>query len=106
MPYTSIQIRTYNVESFSSNQNPASINLYDKTGKHFAIAIFRPDSEDLPEANHGTDGKYRLYYYRKYFSDVIDLLRNEKPVYMHFWSGAGSNTHIGTKREPVGEEET
>ena len=39
-------------------------------------------------------------------SELIDLLRNEEPVYLHFWEGAEDNTHIATMQEPVGEEET
>ncbi len=106
MPYTTIEIKGYRGAMFSSAENPSKISLYDAQNKNFASAYIRPESETLPQAYQDSSGRYRLYFHRPRFSELIDLLRNEKPMYVHFWEGAGNNTHIATTREPVGEEET
>ncbi len=37
------------------------------------------------------------------FKNVIDVLRNESPVYIYFTAGRG---FLGTSAEPIGEGET
>jgi len=104
--YASSEIKSYHYELFAKEGNPASINLNGADGKTFAIAIFKPDSVNLPQQYQGSDGIYRVFYHRSGLSDVIDVLRNEKPVYFHYWFPDGQNTHIGTSAsEPVGEGE-
>ena len=105
MAYTTIEIKSYRNALFSSGENSAKVSLYDSNAANFATAYVRPDSETLPAAYQDSDGKYRLYYKRSGLADLIDMLRNEKPVYLHFWSGTENNTHIATGREPVGEAE-
>ena len=110
MSYTKIEIKGYNCSLFSSAKNPAKISLIDENGNYFATAYFRPSKEILKQAYIDSTGKYRLYYYRSYMSDLIDLLRNEKPLYLWFWDDGTSNTNINntsisTSREPVGESE-
>ncbi len=105
MPYTTIEIKKYRCALFSSGENPAKVSFYDASEANFATAYIRPDSEKLREAYQDSGGKYRLYYKRSSLPDLIDMLRNEKPVYLHFWQGTGNNTHIATWREPVGEAE-
>ncbi|MHC5114780.1 MAG: hypothetical protein ACYTGP_10165 [Planctomycetota bacterium] len=103
--YTSFEVVSYHYELFAKDENTASINLMDHDGETFAIAVFRPDTSTLPEQYQGNDGIYRIFYRRSAFPDVLDLLRNEKPVYLHYWMPDGHNTHIGTAIEPVGEGE-
>jgi len=110
MSYTKIEIKGYNCALFSSAGNPAKVSLIDENKDYFATAYFRPENETLPQAHIDSLGKYRLYFYRSYLHDLIDLLRNEKPLYLLFWDdGTGNtnanNTHISTSREPIGEAE-
>lgn len=108
MSYTKIEIRGYNAALFSSGDNPAKVSLIDENKAYFATSYFRPESETLPQAHIDSLGKYRLYFYRSYLPDLIDLLRNEKPLYLLYWdddSGNTHNTHISTSREPAGESE-
>ena len=46
---------------------------------------------------------YDAHYNRSAIPQVIDLLRNESPVYL-LW-GEGRNTALATDYEPVGEGE-
>lgn len=107
--YTSISISGYHYAQFSSS-DVASIDLYNSRGSLFAILIFLPDTAagDLPDAEQGTDGIIRFYYRRERLPAVIDQLRNESPLKLHYWTGTPGvdNSHIATVPvEPVGEGE-
>ncbi len=104
--YTSFMIDRYHIELFAREDDAGSINLYDVDHKHVAILIFKPDSETLPAQYQGADGIYRVFYHRRCLPDVIDLLRNEKPLGFHYWLPDGRNTCIANHgSEPVGEAE-
>ena len=105
MAYTTIEIKKYRCALFSSGENPAKVSFYDSNGANFATAYIRPDSETLPAAYQDSGGMYRLYYKLSRLPDLVDMLRNEKPVYLHFWTGTENNSHIATGQEPVGEAE-
>jgi hypothetical protein len=105
MPYTTIEIKMYRCALFSSGENPANVSFYDSQGVNFGTAFILPDSQALPAAYKDSAGMYRLYYKYSRLANLLDMLRNEKPVYLHFWSGVESNTHVATGREPVGEAE-
>lgn len=105
MPYSSTEIDGYQLAVFPQTGTPAKINLYSGNSI-FAVVFLRPEQEALQKAYLDTEGGYqRIYYHRYVLPELIDLLRNEKPVYVHFWEGAGDNTHIASGAEPVGEGE-
>jgi hypothetical protein len=66
---------------------------------------FYPDGSQLP-ADKMSNGQVNLYYHLEDFENIVDLLRNEKPMYL-IWtgSGAGWENAIMTTSEPVGEAE-
>ena len=105
MPYTTKTIKKYRCALFSSGDNLAKVSLYDSQNKNFATVYFKADSKVLPKASQDASGKYRLYFKQSRLAALIDLLRNEKPIYLHFWQSSQNNTHIATGREPIGEEE-
>ena len=45
-----------------------------------------------------------LHYHLDDFQNCIDMLRNEKPMYL-IWMGVGGENGIKTTAEPVGENE-
>ncbi len=104
MPYTTIEIKKYQYALFTPTDG-ISIQLYDTNNVEFAGIYFYPDSETPPAISQDPNGRYRLNYRRSSFERLPDVLRNEKPVSLKYWDGAGNNTHIGTGREPVGETE-
>ncbi len=105
MPYTTTEIKKYRCALMSNAENSAKVQLYNANDSNFATVYIRPDSEPHTVAFQDETGMTRLYYKRSNLQDLIDLLRNEKPVFLQFWTGAGDNTHIGTGMEPVGERE-
>ena len=105
MPYISTEIDSYQVAIFPQTGTPAKINLYSSKSV-FAVVFLRPEGEALPKAYMDTrNGYQRIYYHRHALPELVDLLRNERPMYVHFWEGTGDNTHIASGREPVGEGE-
>jgi hypothetical protein len=72
-------------------------------GKYIGQLIFHPDGSALP-ADSIAASQINLHYHLQDFQNCIDLLRNEKPMYL-LWMGAGSENGIKTTAEPVGEAE-
>jgi hypothetical protein len=106
MSYVTTEIKKYRAAIFPQEGTPAKISLWNGTGQQFAVLFLRPDGESLPDAYEDVDQGYvRAYFHRSAYLELIDLLRNEEPVYFHFWTGAGNNTHLATGQEPVGEGE-
>ena len=106
------QYKTYDVGRYSyaqfSTSGESSIDLFDRQGDKIGILIFLPVEPNLlPNAyQDSNDGLVRLYYVSTQLDSVIDLLRNESPIILNYWTSYGNNSHIGTaKQEPVGEFE-
>ncbi|KJR99206.1 MAG: hypothetical protein VR65_17535 [Desulfobulbaceae bacterium BRH_c16a] len=49
--------------------------------------------------------KYYVYYRYSDLTNIIDMLRNEKPIFLHYVPEGANNTRISTTSEPVGEGE-
>jgi hypothetical protein len=95
------QIGSYQVQ-YASNTFVPRIWLRDTANVSIGQLIFMPDGKALP-----ADNATNLYYHLSDFAHVIDLLRNEKPVYWDFvGSGGGNENAIRTSVEPQGEGET
>jgi len=104
--YTTRDVTHYQYNAFST-ADEASIDLYDGR-KKVGIAVFLPlPANQLPNPSlSSSDNLIRLYYPIERLRDIVDLVRNESPIVMRYWSGAGNNSHIGVRwTEPVGEAE-
>jgi hypothetical protein len=74
-------------------------------GKYIGQLIFKSDGSALPQDTM-SGGQVNLYYHLEDFDNAIDLLRNEKPMYLLYsGSGTGFENGIKTSPEPVGEGE-
>jgi hypothetical protein len=89
---------------YSANAFPPRIWLKD-AGSYIGQLIFHPDGSALPaDSKSGT--QVNLHYHLENFANVIDLLRNEKPMYLlYVGSGPGNENGIKTTAEPLGEGE-
>jgi hypothetical protein len=95
------QIGTYQVQ-YAANTFVPRIWLKDISNVSIGQLVFKPDGVALPQ-----DNETNLYYHLSNYPHVIDLLRNEKPVYWHFvGSGGGNENAIRTSVEPQGEGES
>lgn len=75
--------------------------LYDAGGKIIAHVHFKSGSGPLPKATQNPGGSYTLHYRRSALPELIDMLRNEKPIYLQWWPP--DTCWIGTSREPIRE---
>jgi hypothetical protein len=114
--------RTDNIDEYSISytpNSPPSIGLYS-AGKSVGALIFKPNGEALPPVSGPGSAPptavLTLYYHLEDFQNIIDILRNEKPVtlYTQFTltgppGGLPSSLvylgRIFTGKEPTGEGE-
>jgi hypothetical protein len=96
-----IKIDEYEV-MYSSNKFPPRIWL-KSTGKYIGQLIFQPNEATLP-ADAVAGGQYNLRYHLGDFQNCIDMLRNEKPMYL-LWTGPTGENGIKTMAEAVGEND-
>jgi hypothetical protein len=61
---------------------------------------------DLKAAYQVAPNDYAFYYHHSQLQHLIDMLRNEKPIFVFFNDEGGlPNSRISTTDEPVGEGE-
>ena len=100
------EIKNYTYYVFSS-RNAAivdSVLLFHGDSSYLGAAFFYEPSHTLPDAvKYTASGPVGLHYHRTDLPTLIDILRNESPVYL-IWDG-GQNSRISTTSEPVGEFE-
>jgi hypothetical protein len=89
---------------YSANKFSPRIAL-KHAGENIGQMIFKPNAATLP-ADTNVSGQIVLYYHLDDFHNAIDLLRNEKPIYLYFnGSGDGFENGIKTMVEKIGEGE-
>ena len=107
---------TYNVDSYAirmwssrrtTNLNPgtavAGIYLYEGN-KYRGYIYFFPDGTPLnPAVLDTANGRIFLHFNLCQFHETMDILRNEKPLYIYYLSP--TNAALRSGKEPVGEEE-
>lgn len=81
--------------------NRAQIALYDAAGKSAAWLRFQDPGMTF-ENDYQDSGIIRMHLPSAMFENVLDVLRNEKPIYVYFAQNRG---FLATTQEPVGEHE-
>jgi hypothetical protein len=100
-----VEITEYKYYTFSSRDSSTAntvVMLYG-AGTYLGAAFFSTDSAPLQAAKKYPSGVYGLFYRYADLPGIIDMLRNEKPVYLIF--NDDLNSRISTTNEPVGEGE-
>ena len=100
------QIKIYRYYFFSSRNEPgharAIIQFWGDDG-YLGAAAFYDDDFTLPPATLYSSGVIGLNYHMSDFPLILDMLRNEKPVYIEY--NGDLNSRLTTSGEPVGEGE-
>ena len=99
------RIDTYSVNVLSPKQYNGRrlMNLQGSFGS--AILWFHPDGATLPDNRKRTSQNiFDVYYHTSEWAPMLDVLRNETPVYFVF-SDTSNSAQVHTGHEPVGEEE-
>lgn len=111
MAWDIFEIASYKVYEISAKtpgfeKTTAWISLYwggsEKAKLWFTLGDAAPDYPNLAPSSGNP-----LYYVRfrgTQLPAVLDLLRNEKPVYLH-WNTTSTGAFIASGKEPVGEGE-
>ena len=107
-------IKKYTVTYYSGGKNPtgygyylrAEIHLRGNNDKWLAVLSFHRSPDTMPDTDSLTgDGAKGCHYRWEDFPQVLDLLRNEKPLYFGWGSQGQTFAGITTAKEPVGEGE-
>ena len=100
-----IRLSGYQYQIFASRDTDAraEMRLYAEGGGIAGYAHFRSAAKALPGSERAPDGHVHLYFDHSDLFNVVDMLRNEAPVYL-VWEDAFS-TRLSTSPEPVGEGE-
>ena len=80
----------------------ANVVMYGASG-YLGALWFYDDAAELAEPVRHSPGVFSLRYRMRDFPHIVDMLRNEKPVYLHWDDSFATNTRISTTKEPVGE---
>jgi hypothetical protein len=108
-PYVTNEFSKY-VVYYISGSSPmiglaqdAEIDCFTDDNKRAGGIFFLPDNVPLPQ-NANTINGIQLYYRTNRFSDVMTILKEEKPLYLCFNKNNLSG-YVGTYTEPIGEQE-
>ena len=83
----------------------ASIGLFANNRSYIGVAFFHRDQATMPDSDRQTaHNTYEVHYTWEDFPQVIDILRNESPVYFRY-NPQYKFGYISTGKEPVGEGE-
>ncbi len=106
MAQSSFQVQTYSYYNWSSRSN-GKTNLILRGAEGQTCSVwFREDPEAVLPAATQSGSYYSFYYHHHQLQHLIDMLRNESPIYVYFNNDNGfNNSRISTASEPVGEGE-
>jgi len=104
MATAAFEVETYEYYDWSSRQaGKTNLNLRG-AGQTCGVWFIEDESAPLPPATQDYPTIFSFYYHHSQLDHLIDMLRNEKPVYVYFNDDGGyPNSRISTTEEPVGE---
>ena len=112
MPHVLEEIHKYDVSYNGGGMNTtgytyrAIIGLRKADGSLIGAAYFHSNPATMPNTDHQSSSGYVWCHYSwEHFPPVLDLLRNEKSVYLRYVEGDWHIASITTRVEPVGEGE-
>jgi hypothetical protein len=107
------EVKKYDVAYYGGAKNTsgypyrAIIGLRDEDNMLLGAAYFHHSAATMPECDsQKATGYISCHYPAEHYGHIIDLLRNEKPVFVEFEVAAGNVANIRTSAEPVGEGES
>ncbi len=98
-----VEIKQYKYYTFSSRDSGSTAILFYGDSGYLGAALFNNSDDPLQDAEKFPSGVYGLHYRYSDLPGIIDMLRNEKPVYLVY--NGTRNSRLSTSSEPVGEGE-
>lgn len=107
MAQVSFQVATYQYYDWSSRETgKTNLILKGTAGQTCSVWFVENEAGDLQAAQQVAPNYYAFYYHHSQLDHLIDMLRNENPVYVFFDNNNGfDNSRISTTFEPVGDGE-
>lgn len=103
-----MEIETYQVRYYGKQQSGgywrASILLKGARGQLIGAIFFHDSIESLAWHDGPIGTVIYMFLHPDRLPDILDLLRNEKPLYLTF-DERNQVSELSTSTEPVGEEE-
>lgn len=107
--YSIQQINRYDVSYYAGGKAErlryqAMIGLRNVQDHLIGVTYFHLDEEiETPAVSQTEKGLIVMHFPLSAFSRILDLLRNEKPVYLRHRDGTPFVAAIDTSSEPIGE---
>jgi hypothetical protein len=107
MAKATFQVDTYQYYDWASRDTGKSNLILQGAGGQACTVWFEENpATALPAAFQITPGRFWFYYHHHQLDHLIDMLRNEKPIFVFFDDDYGlANSRISTTDEPIGEGE-
>lgn len=105
------EVSEYDISYYSGSEQHraryrAMIGLRGADSMLIGVAYFHPDDSDYESLPHcSADGQVIPHYPMSSYAHVVDILRNESPVFLRFIDSVPPVASIDTSTEPVGEGE-
>ena len=107
------EIKRYDVSYYGGGKNVSGYNyraiigLRKEDGTLLGAAYFHDNPNTMPDSDsQSASGYVYCHFLSEHFAKIMDLLRNEKPVYLEYVAGSWKHARITTSLEPVGEGES
>lgn len=100
-------VDSYSYMIYASRTNLSEVKaVFQLNGGGVSLGYlhFMADGYVLPKSKK-LSGLYYFYYHESQLPSIIDMLRNEKPIYLIYIDDESNNCRIATSMEPVGEGE-
>ncbi len=104
MALTTQEISKYILNKYVGPYEGGHIFLYEGSNAPLGTLYFGLNNRTPPASSY-MNNKYLFHYRARDWSIVVDMLRNEKPLYIH-WDNENNQGYLSTSKEPVGEEES
>jgi hypothetical protein len=104
MPAVTHQIATYKYELRRMRSSTVGVAWLSSAERLVCAIAFVDGSGPLPPLHHGPSGVVSFTLRASSLPVMIDMLRNEKPVFFTWWKEKGFAS-VTTAAEPVGEGE-
>ena len=106
------EVKNYDVAYYAGAKNltghryRAIIGLRDENNVLVGAAYFHHNASTMPTTDSEmANGYISCHFPAEAYPQILDLLRNEKPIFVEFEVAAGNVANIRTSAEPVGEGE-
>jgi len=104
MPYKRTRVINYKYEFRSIGIERIAVVYLFSDDDLLCMAVFTDNDEPISAPVESPSGHIYLAYKMNWFTGIIEMLRNEKPVYFT-WNSDVQIASITTEEEQIGEEE-